>query len=305
MAIQTGTSSFQISAVVPVGLSQSMYLSNQAKMDGFPIGLSDEVLSDDLGTLFLDDPTWVRISPAIDYEIAVQNSSPLCAGDTLLLQASAPEPGSYQWSGPQGYAQEYASSMVAEIGHGQAGRYYLQFTNYLGCSTDTFTDVVLYPDPMPTLGNDTSLCLATPKTLYAGDFFGYEWQDGSIGDHFLVEDYGAYSVLVADEFGCTKSDSIYISDGCLAQVYVPNAFTPNEDGANDELNAYAPQVARFQMQVFDRWGELVFKNSDITQGWDGTFLGKPMGPGVYAYLIEATFLNGQSIKEMGDVVLIR
>ena len=222
-----------------------------------------------------------------------------------MLQASALEVGTYQWNGPQNYTTMEDHAIISEVTQVQAGRYEVQFTNYLGCRIDTFTEVVIHPEPTPDLGPDTSLCLLSPELLYPGDFFSYQWQDGSTTNYLSIEDYGSYWVNVVNEFGCGGTDSILISNGCPAQVYVPNAFSPNEDGTNDMLFAYALQVMQFRMQVFNRWGDLVFKSNDFTQGWDGTFRGKAAEAGIYAYFIEATFLNGQSIRKSGDVMLIR
>ena len=305
MTIPTGLSSFYIKANVPDNLSQQMYLLNQARIHGLPSGLPSEILSDDAATFYLDDPTVVCISPPIHYEIDIQNSSPLCPGDSLSLQATSLEDGTYQWNGPNGFLGEKAIATISDLRHSNEGRYHLHFTNNLGCRLDTFTDVSLFPNPMPFLGADTSHCLKTPYNLYPGDFNKYQWQDGSTKDNFSVEEYGTFGVTVTNEFGCVGSDSVFISDGCLPHLYVPNAFSPNHDGINDKFYAYAFQVVQFQMQVFDRWGELVFKNDDINRGWDGIFRGSPMPTGIYAYLIEATFLNGQSLTESGGVLLIR
>lgn len=306
MTIPMGTTSFQISATAPAGLNLPIFVGNQAQMDGFPAGLANEVLSDDLSTLWLDDPTWVRVSPAIDYEVSFSHTGPLCLGETLQLAATAPEPGTYQWSGPLGFSGEYASVTVPNIQLNQAGVYHLHFTNYLGCSVDTFMDIAVNPLPAIDWERDTSLCLATPKILYPGEFASYLWQDGSIGDYLSVKEYGVYWVQVTNEFGCTLEDSTTISDGCPAQVYVPNIFSPNDDNINDLFYAYTiAQVGQFHIKVFDRWGELVFKSDHINHGWDGTFRGRPMPSGVYAYHLETTFINGQSVSASGDVTLIR
>ncbi len=305
MTIPIGTSSFQISAKVPAGLDQQMYLNNQAVMHGFPTGLSMEIVSDNATTPYLNDPTEVLISPPIDYEMQILNPSPFCIGDTLTIHAFAPESGTYQWNGPLSYSYEEADVILPNIQIEQEGRYFLKYTNYLGCSLDTFTDVFVNPLPQPNLGTDTALCLTISNILHPGEYELYLWQDGSTDSHYKLEEYGIHWVEVANEFGCISRDTISISTGCTAHVYVPNAFSPNQDGINDIFYAYSLEVVHFQMQVFDRWGEMVFKSDNIDLGWDGMFQEKPMTVGVYVYLIDITFLNGQSVRESGDFVLIK
>ena len=86
---------------------------------------------------------------------------------------------------------------------------------------------------------------------------------------------------------------------------VPNAFTPNNDGMNDELKVLkARDIERFS--VYDRWGKEIFNSTTLSRGWDGTFNGKPMEPGVYVYYVIATCpSDGTQVVKTGNVTLIR
>lgn len=88
-------------------------------------------------------------------------------------------------------------------------------------------------------------------------------------------------------------------------LYIPTAFTPNGDGLNDLMMVEGVEVSDFQLQIYNRWGELVFATTDQTLGWDGTFKGKPAPQGAYHYFVEGTDERGNKIKKTGNFVLLR
>ena len=89
-----------------------------------------------------------------------------------------------------------------------------------------------------------------------------------------------------------------------ANLYVPNAFTPNGDGTNDTFGAKGDGIIEFNIQIFNRWGELVFESNDITKQWDGIYKGEKAETGVYAYSITATGEKTNQISKSGSVTLI-
>lgn len=119
-----------------------------------------------------------------------------------------------------------------------------------------------------------------------------------------------YIVSVTDEFGCMNSDSVLImvNEFCNDDVvFVPTAFTPNGDGANDILYARlfgARELTVFR--VFDRWGSLLFETNNPNIGWDGTNRdNEKLITGVYVYMIEAVCFNGEKIIKKGNVTLLK
>jgi gliding motility-associated-like protein len=122
-----------------------------------------------------------------------------------------------------------------------------------------------------------------------------------------------FSVVVIDEDGCVGTDDIEIVIDKNRNVYVPNIFSPNDDGRNDFFEiAIGPGVEIVNyMQVYDRWGELLFEAEDFlpelnnSVKWDGTFGGKRMNPGAYVYLIEVQFVDGTVLLYRGTVSLVR
>jgi gliding motility-associated-like protein len=104
---------------------------------------------------------------------------------------------------------------------------------------------------------------------------------------------------------CDPDDS---SPDCSTGIHFPTAFSP--DGVGDELNEtysiiVGKDVKEFVFYVFDRWGNTMFQSSSKNLKWDGTFEGKPCNSGVYAYMADVVFLNGEKKVYSGNITLIR
>lgn len=87
-------------------------------------------------------------------------------------------------------------------------------------------------------------------------------------------------------------------------IYIPNSFTPNGDGMNDTFGAYGEAVKEFSMQVFNRWGQLIFETSNYKQQWDGTYEGVKAPQGTYVYRVTASGITGKNTTKNGTVNLI-
>ena len=124
----------------------------------------------------------------------------------------------------------------------------------------------------------------------------------------------AYTVTVTNALGCTASDDILITILNAQAVYIPNTFTPNSDGINDVLTLYAnASVAHIVFfDVFDRWGTLVYRNTNFpsngataSTAWDGTYKGKVLQTAVFVYHTKVVFKDGTEKVFVGDVTLVQ
>jgi gliding motility-associated-like protein len=122
------------------------------------------------------------------------------------------------------------------------------------------------------------------------------------------------SVLSAD--GCPAADDLRITlrqaEAELPAVYIPNSFSPNADGINDLFSVFGnAQVLEIRrLAVYDRWGNALYEETGIppntpSRGWDGSFRGRPMDPGVFVYVAEVVFQGGRTRIYKGDVTLVR
>lgn len=105
---------------------------------------------------------------------------------------------------------------------------------------------------------------------------------------------------------CFSSDTInvIVIEDC-GEMYVPNAFSPNGDGVNDELRVRGICLETLTFMIFNRWGEKVFESNDINVGWDGTYHGEKMNTAVFVYRLEGKTYSGKGFSLKGNVTLIR
>jgi gliding motility-associated-like protein len=119
-----------------------------------------------------------------------------------------------------------------------------------------------------------------------------------------------YNVTAVNQFGCKATDRLrirVIEDCAGKMVFVPNTFTPNGDGQNDILKVFGPGVESVkQVRIFNRWGQMVFETNDPDGiGWDGTFNGEELNPGVFVYYMDVECINGERTIKKGDITLLR
>ncbi len=121
-----------------------------------------------------------------------------------------------------------------------------------------------------------------------------------------------YSITVFNESGCLSTDEVTVTVEKKKLVYVPNAFSPNSDGDNDVFMIYGGNdVLKIKsFQIFNRWGAVVFEQNefqpnDPQYGWDGTYKGQTLNPGVFVYFAEIEFIDGKVEIFKGDLTLFR
>jgi gliding motility-associated-like protein len=137
-----------------------------------------------------------------------------------------------------------------------------------------------------------------------------EYQSIQQNPVFSYAEPGKYPValVVKDKNGCTDTIVRIIEVGEDYGIYVPNAFTPNEDGLNDIFQPKGFGIVKFEMQIFDRWGEKIFETSEFEKGWEGNYQGRGIKicpSDVYAYRISLTNVFGKSYQLNGHVTLMR
>ena len=166
------------------------------------------------------------------------------------------------------------------------------------------------------------LPLYMPSTILdnnSSNAYTYFWNfgDGTSNDsifspeHTFPEEAGSYlvSLQVSNQLGCVDTTSQVIVVEHDPVVFIPNAFTPDGDGLNNEFTAVFPEnmkLASYEMYIYDRWGELVFYSQDPKQGWDASLAGFDAPDGVYSYLVkykELGYVN--KFQVTGSVVVIR
>jgi gliding motility-associated-like protein len=130
------------------------------------------------------------------------------------------------------------------------------------------------------------------------------WSTGQTTPSIQVNQVGTYYVTVTKN-SCTASDTIQVVPGDC-DVYIPSAFTPNNDNLNETFGVVDNVALQyFSLEIYSKWGELIFKSNDVTKKWDGTFKGQKMPNGNYLWMLNYTNIRGRKFYEQGTVMLIR
>ncbi len=162
--------------------------------------------------------------------------------------------------------------------------------------------------PLPVTFTNSS----TGGTNYSWNFGDGGPVDNSLNPSHTYTGPGTYTVMLIVYNGNPAcADTVYLTvivmDECgdNGSFFVPDAFSPNGDLANDKLFVRGDGISEILFQVFDRWGEKVFETTDYTLGWDGSFKGKSLDPGVFVYHLKITCSTGDVIIQKGNVTLFR
>ncbi|MCF8464350.1 MAG: gliding motility-associated C-terminal domain-containing protein [Flavobacteriales bacterium] len=199
---------------------------------------------------------------------------------------------------------------------------FLEITTVDGCITDTVLSDFIEVFPLPNANFDldpeiVNLLDATINftDLSTSNVTQWDWNfgDGSTSTvqnpTHVYADTGTYTInLVATTIhGCTDEVSRQLIIEPDFMFYVPNAFTPNDNGRNDGFRGYGEGVDwnTYQMSIFDRWGELIYYTENIDEPWDGTYKGAPVELAVYVWKIKLSDVKGTEHKYFGHVTLLR
>lgn len=189
------------------------------------------------------------------------------------------------------------------------GLYYVVVTDNHGCKgTDTVNITNIIPLPSAFLGPDTAICSYDKIVLQTNQSFArYLWSSGENGSTITITKPGMYSLRVTNNNSCEGSDTIIVKEKqCMKGLYVPSAFTPNNDGKNEEFKAMLfGKIVQFRLEVFNRFGEIVFSTNDPAKGWNGQVKGIPQN--MFAFVWKCTYqLEGEPLQTAkGTLVLIR
>jgi len=189
------------------------------------------------------------------------------------------------------------------------GTYHVKVTNANQCSAaDTVLLVQLLPSPAGFLAATDSICVFSSAVLSPlQNFTSYLWSTGATQKEITVSTPGNYILTVVNNNGCTGKDTIALyQKECFTGVFVPTAFTPNNDGRNDVFKpVISGTVLQLLFEVYDRAGQLVFSTSNPASGWNGTIQGIQQAAGVYAWQCRYQLAGQSPGYQKGTVMLIR
>jgi gliding motility-associated-like protein len=137
----------------------------------------------------------------------------------------------------------------------------------------------------------------------------YEWIPEGVTKRFLtVDKIGSYVLKIGNEFNCYAYDTVIVENRCGPKLYVPNAFTPEQEGDNQVHTIFAYNIGKFELLIFNRWGEVIYQTSDFRMPWNGYYRNELMPSGSYPWIITYSGNNPDytTVHQLeGKVVLVR
>jgi len=283
--------------------------SNLKNPTAIPLDNTTYTVTASIGKCKSVDAITVKLIP---YPLAnAGNDSTICIGSSVQLNASG---GSfYKWS-PAFFLDNPnianpAASPIHDI------NYTVTVSDTLGCPKAVSDAVVIHvlelvADAGPA---DTSVVINQPLQLNASGGEVYLWtpsvglSNSATSNPIANLSNSQQYVVTVYQSGCFDTDTINITVYKVEPgLYVPNAFTPDNNGLNDVFRPVPIGMKTLSyFRIYNRWGKLLFSSSQIGRGWNGTFQGKPQEGGVYVWIAEGIDYLNKKVSKKGSVVLIR
>ena len=247
------------------------------------------------GTAF--DTVEVGLFPDPDLDLG--NDTTWCNGEEFTIDPGLTD-GNFTWSN---------GSTAQILTVDSTGSYSLVYTDTNGCQVNDTLLIEFFDPPIVITDEDKIFCgpgesyVLTVRPVFSD--IDYVWSTGDSTQELTVNTTGEYIIYAIN--GCsTATDTVNMTFYRYEEGYfIPNVFSPNDDGINDIflVENFLPEA--FQLQIYDRWGNLTFETRDHNQGWDGRINGKPAPAGTYYYWIRTQDCNGRVVRENGYLTLVR
>ena len=209
---------------------------------------------------------------------------------------------SYQWQDAS--TQDYTVAQTA-------GKYKLTIVSVDGCIESDSMAIFQFPVLDPGLGNDTQICISSFIDLNAiSGMNSYLWNTGETSQAIRSYNKGKFTVLVKNAIGCIAEDSINVTsdpDAVPNELFMPDAFTPNEDGVNDFFpeNKYSNLSSPYNLKIYNRWGEQIYECDASNINWNGFNKNQLAPQDVYVFLVRYTGCDGKERIIRGTFNLLR
>ncbi len=264
------------------------------------------------------------------------NAGFVTAGDTMVCTTvpvyfdgnlSTPQDGSiknYLWTFEGGDPDSISNDVTSAITkYPNPGKYDVQLivTNNFGC-TDTllikeyidaipYPEASFYPDTTILVMPDTTIQLVNTSRFYTLWHWSFGNGQSSTRDRnpvAIYPDSGTFDImlLAENQLGCIDTAIVTIKVFEQETFFLPTSFTPDGDDLNE---IYAPKgrgISNYEMTIFDRWGQVIFRTKSLKNGWDGNDrFGEPAKPGIYAYKVNVEWYTGKTYSTLGSITLVK
>ncbi|PSJ71775.1 hypothetical protein C7N43_37625, partial [Sphingobacteriales bacterium UPWRP_1] len=255
-------------------------------------------------TLVVTNPQGCQAQQTVNIEINAVSTTveltdvSICPGQSATLDAGSFA--NYLWSD---------GSTGQTLTVNQSGIYSVTVTDAAnGCNASAEAAVSLFTQPLPQITGNLTFVTTQSTTLQADTgFVAYLWNTGAPTAALEVNAAGNYAVTVTNSDGCTGSAAVTVEEIVVAPYLIPSAFSPNNDGVNDDFMVIAASgnITAIEMHVFNRWGQEIFSSNSLSQPWNGRYKDNDCEMGVYVYTGSLTLSNGEVIEFKGNITLLR
>jgi len=229
----------------------------------------------------------------------------ICSGASTTLMASGAT--SYSWSPPTGLS---ATNIANPVANPTVTTTYTVIGNSGGCMDTNTVTVRINQSPIVNACCDTSIITGQSVHLSSTGSGSYSWAPSTGLSCDTCPDPTAtpnqtttYTLTITNDSGCSAQNMVTIDVEC-GTVFIPDVFSPNQ-AHNKILYVRGACITGILFEIFDRWGNKVFKSENLTNGWDGTYNGKPLNTGTYIWTLKASMKDGTSLEKKGNVTLVR
>ncbi len=246
----------------------------------------------------------IKISLRKPPGITIGPDTTLCRDSSIVLNVRSEVWIEFNWS---------TGENTRDITVSQPGTYIVNVKDRNDCFNSDTIQVGERPSPILNLAPEYIICIPDGgSTILDANGVGvlhYEWpHSGDTTRTVTVNQEGIYSVIATNDVGCVTEQSTNVVDKCEPRFFIPEAFSPDGEGHNENLEVFGAYYTRFTMRIYNRWGEVIYATTEIEDRWDGTYKGLKVQPGVYPYVLsyEALYFPERApVVKRGSVLVIR
>ncbi len=261
----------------------------------------------------------VTIRP--DLPVIASNKPDFCLSDTIRLSTQIQTGVTFQWTGPNNFSSTEREVVIPVTSTLVAGAYSLVLTRG-SCSTPPVSVVIppIFKNPVAAFRADPSapIKLSYPITIRffneSTDGDTYLWDFGDSTTSSEVNPVHTYTrtgnfdvtLTVFKSNVCNASvvqGSYLISEA--GAIFIPNTFTPNNDAVNDEFVVNMNNIRTYRIQIFNRYGVLMYSSQNLVENWNGTYNNEQVPVGTYYYVVDAVDFDANVIQKSGSVTILR
>ena len=260
----------------------------------------------------------VSILPTLNVGINSSNANSGCAPNPVMLSSSFAVNGSYEWHFGDGTVS--FNPTVFHV-YREPGVYIIQLmvTDSASCNVEDTSSFIIHVFPKPIAGftynKEEPLFINTDIRFYNQSLNAstYNWNfgDGSLSNdsifshQFKTGGFHTVCLYATSQNNCIDTSCARLEIFDSEMIYVPNVFTPNGDGVNDEFKVYHEGITSLELLIFNRWGVKIFEIHSLDGSWDGKYNGALVPNQVYIWYLKAHGNINGSIEKMGRVTVIK